>query len=388
MSEADAARCATGEDVPRTDPAAGTGEVRGFAADGYGAVREVFQRLLAEGRESGAGVSVWRQGREVVRLSGGWADARRQRPWCDDTLVQPYSLSKTFATLAALVAVREGALALDEPVATYWKEYGVRGKQDTTVRQVLTHRAGQPRFPAEATGLDLLDGTGLRAGLARAAPEYVPGTSLGEHALTYGHLIDGLLRAGAGTTLGEMFNDVVRPALGLDAWFGVPDHALERVADLEYGRPDWPRQLRAAPWLQIPAGALDTGRMNSRAWRQSVFGAVNLHTTATAMAGFFVTLTSQDGPLRTLLGPVLHAELLSPQVTGYDEVFGTRLTWTLGFIRDRGKIAKGGIGGSAAWWSLNHQHSCAYLTRRLDDHSRAAEIAAALNDDLAVVGED
>lgn len=363
-------------------------DVEGFAATGYEEVRRVFQELVDSGLETGAGVSVWREGREVVRLNAGWADAGRSRPWCGDTLVMPYSLSKTFVTLAALVAVRDGALALDEPIAGYWTEYGVRGKETTTLRQVLTHRAGQPRFPAEAASLDLLDDAGLRDALARSAPEHVPGTSLGEHALTYGHLIDGILRAATGTTLGTMFNDVVRPALDLDAWFGLPDHALPRVADLEYAHPDWPRQLHAAPWLGVPAGALDTERTNSRVWRQSVFGAVNLHTTATAMAEFFSHLTSQEGPVRQLLGPALHTELLTSQVTDHDEVFGTRITWTLGFVRDTGKIAKGGIGGSAAWWSLRHGHACAYLTRRLDDHSRAARIAAALGDDLTVVGED
>ncbi|GAA3356337.1 hypothetical protein GCM10017744_022520 [Streptomyces antimycoticus] len=60
----------------------------------------------------------------------------------------------------------------------------------------------------------------------------------------------GIPRASAGATLGEMFNDVVRPALGPDAWFGVPDEALDRVADLEYADPNWPRQLHAAPWLR------------------------------------------------------------------------------------------------------------------------------------------
>ncbi|BBJ45223.1 EstA family serine hydrolase [Streptomyces antimycoticus] len=362
--------------------------VEGFAEDGYDAVRQVFQRLVDSGLETGAGVSVWREGREVVRLNAGWVDAGRSRPWRGDTLVQPYSLSKSFVTLAALVAVRDGALGLDEPIARYWSEYGVRGKERTTLRHVLTHRAGQPRFGPEAAGLDLLDDSGLRASLAQAAPEYVPGTLLGEHALTYGHLVDGILRAGAGATLGEIFNDTVRPALNLDAWFGVPDHALNRVADLEYADVSWPQLLHAAPWLQIPAGALDTERANSRAWRQSVFGAVNLHTTATAMAAFFSRLTNEDGPVRELLGRRLHTEFLAPQVTDYDEVFGTEITWTLGFVRDKGKIAKGGIGGSVAWWSLRHHHACAYLTRRLDDHSRAAEIAAALGDDLTVVGED
>ncbi|TDC74313.1 serine hydrolase domain-containing protein, partial [Streptomyces hainanensis] len=333
-------------------------------------------------------VSVWRDGREVVRLGGGWADAGRRRPWSAETLVMPYSLSKTFVTLAALVAVRDGAVGLDEPVAGHWPEYGARGKDRTTLRQILVHRAGQPRFPAEAAGLDPLDDAGLRASLAAAAPEYPPGTGLGEHALTYGHLVDGVLRAATGATLGKVYDGVVRPALGLDAWFGVPEAEWGRVADLEFAHPDWPERLHAAPWLRIPAGPLDLALTNSAGWRRSVFGAVNLHTTATAMARFFAELTDEAGPVAGLLGPELHAELLASQVTGFDEVFGTRLTWTLGLVRDRGKIAKGGIGGSAAWWSLRHGHAAAYLTRRLDDHSRAAAVAAALGDDLRVVGED
>ncbi|WP_371582259.1 serine hydrolase [Streptomyces sp. NBC_01314] len=51
--------------------------------------------------ETRADVSVRKNGREVVRLTGGWADAGRTRPWRDDTLVVPYSLSKDFVTLAA-----------------------------------------------------------------------------------------------------------------------------------------------------------------------------------------------------------------------------------------------------------------------------------------------
>ncbi|CAM5714654.1 hypothetical protein [Streptomyces canus] len=62
-------------------------------------------------------------------------------------------------------------------------------------------------------------------------------------------------------------------------------------------------------------------------------------------------------------------------------------SWTPGLVRDKRKIAKGGIGGSAAWWSLRHGHACACLSRLLDDHARAARIAATLGDDLTVVGE-
>ncbi|WP_431873133.1 serine hydrolase domain-containing protein [Nocardiopsis eucommiae] len=359
--------------------------VDGYAEDGYERVHEVFQGLVDDGRETGAGLSVWREGREVVRLNGGWSDTARGRPWSDDTLVQTYSVSKPFAALAALAATGGGVLDLDTPVARHRKGYGVRGKERTTLRHVLTHRAGLPRFPRAAEALDPLDDAGLLDSLANAEPEYAPGAGMGEHALTYGHLIDGVLRAAAGTTLGAVFREVVGPALGLDAWFGVPEHALARVADVEYARPDWPRAQPAADWLAVPDGPLDPALVNSEAWRGSVFGAVSLHASATGLARFLDGITDEDGPLRALLGREAHEEYLAPQATGYDEVFGTELTWTLGFLRDDAKIAKGGIGGSAVWRSLRHGHSCAYLTRRLDDHSRAAAIAAALSDDLSVV---
>lgn len=357
-------------------------QVEGFVADGFEAVREMFQGFVDDGRETGAGLSIWRDGQEVVQLCGGWVDAERRQAWRGDTLVQPYSLSKPFAAFAALVAVKDGALSLDEPIATYWQSYGRHGKDQTTLRQVLSHQAGQPRFPD--TGLDLLDDVGLRESLAAAAPEYVPGTSLGEHSLTYGHLIDGVLRAGAGTSLGEVFNDVVRPALGLDAWFGVPAGELHRVAELEFASPDVPRLLPMRRWLETPAGVLDLARMNSTPWRQAVFGAVNLHVSASSVARFFADLNDSDGQARRLLGPELLAEFLAPQVRGHDEVFETTLTWTLGLIRDQVKIAKGGLGGSAAWWSLKHDHACAFLTRRLDDMSRVGQLAAAMDDDLRV----
>lgn len=357
--------------------------VEGFVAGGYEKVRETLQSFADDGRETGAGVSVWRDGGEVVRLHVGWADAERATPWREDTLVQPYSLSKPFAALSAMAAVADGLLSLDEPIAGTWPAYAANGKHRTTLRQVLSHQAGQPRFPAAAASLDLLDDAGLRDSLAAAAPEYEPGTSLGEHSLTYGHLIDGVLR-GAGTSLGEVFTEVVRPALDLDAWYGVPSGELHRVAELEYASPDVPRLLPMKPWVAVPAGILDVDRMNSTPWRQSVFGAVNLHATASAVARFFAVVNDPGGPVRRLLGEELHAEFLAPQVRRHDEVFGTTLTWTLGLIRDDVKIAKGGLGGSAAWWSLKHDHACAFLTRRLADMSRAGQLAAALDDDLSI----
>lgn len=136
-------------------------------------------------------------------------------------------------------AVRHSPLQAERlgPVGEYWKEYASHGKGDTTLRQILTHRAGLPAFPRSAKDVDLLDDDALRRSLESAPPEFAPGSGLAEHALTYGHLIDGALRAGTGRSLEQIYKEVVRPTLGIDAWFGVPENELHRVADVEHALP-------------------------------------------------------------------------------------------------------------------------------------------------------
>jgi CubicO group peptidase (beta-lactamase class C family) len=362
--------------------------VSGSAEEGYENVEKLLAQFVEEGLETGAGISIWSQGREVVNLNAGWSDAQRTRPWQPDTIVHTYSTSKPFAALAALTAVASGALSLDEPVATYWTEYGHAGKHRTTFRDILVHRAGQPAFPPAAASVDLVDEDALRRVLAQAAPETEPGTVVAEHALTYGHLIDGVLRAATGRSLGSWFNDVTRRALDMDAWFGVPATELSRVADLEHGLPGGAAQMlvEVCPTyersLALPRGAMDMDRINSTAFRQCTFGAINLHASARALAGFYSLVTDEQGPLRELLGEKLHTEFITTQVTAVDQTVQERVNWTLGMFRTDNFIGMGGLGGSAAYRSFTNDHAVGFVTRRLHDHARIGQIAWSLGDNL------
>lgn len=362
--------------------------VTGTAGAGYESVKNILETLVANGQETGAGLAIWKGDTEVVNLNAGWSDAHGTQPWREDTLVHTYSTSKPFAALAALTAVAQGELGLDEPVAKYWREYGQAGKDQTTLRQVLTHRAGQPAFPPSAESIDLIDGVALRKILAEAAPETPPGATVAEHALTYGHIIDGLLQAATGRPLGSWFNDVARPALGMDAWFGVPTTELPRVATLEHGLPGGAAQMlvEVCPTydrsLALPHGAMDMARINSRAFRQSTFAAINLHASARGLARFYSTVTDENGPLRELLGEELHTEFITTQVTAVDQTVQERVNWTLGMFRTDNFIGLGGLGGSAGYWSFTNNHAVAYVTRRLHDHGRIGQIARSLGDNL------
>lgn len=337
----------------------------------FGPVRERFGQLLADGREIGAGLAIWQDGQEVLSLAGGSRSAGGD-PWTPDTLVHTYSTGKPMAALAALLAVARGQLSLDDPIARVWPAYAVRGKGATTLRQVLSHTAGQPAFPNSARALDLLDKERLIQTLEGAAPQTEPGSTIAEHALTYGHLIDGALAAaGAGTTAG-LLHELAGPA-GWDLHFGVPASELGRVADLAFLSPDWPATVDN-PAVTNPEGSRDLTILNSTRWRRASFPAIGLHASASGLARFYWQLMRPDGPVARSIGPELLHEYTSVQAAGFDHYLDRDVAWTLGFQIDEGDLTMGGLGGSGAWYSPELGYSMAYVTRGLGDHERVTEL--------------
>jgi len=79
-------------------------------------VRDVFTAVLREQRGTGAAVAVWHDGRWIVDLWGGSANAEGTRPWQQDSIVQPYSVTKPFAAMCALLLIDRGTLDLDAPM--------------------------------------------------------------------------------------------------------------------------------------------------------------------------------------------------------------------------------------------------------------------------------
>jgi CubicO group peptidase (beta-lactamase class C family) len=81
-------------------------------------VRDALADVLAAQKGPGAAVAVWAEGSWVADLWGGEADASGRR-WQRDSLVQPYSVTKPFAAVSALVLAERGELDLDAPVQRY-----------------------------------------------------------------------------------------------------------------------------------------------------------------------------------------------------------------------------------------------------------------------------
>ncbi len=59
--------------------------IGGDVDDGYGKVADAFRANFAERGEIGAAVAVYRDGRKVVDLWGGYRDRATRAPWLRDT---------------------------------------------------------------------------------------------------------------------------------------------------------------------------------------------------------------------------------------------------------------------------------------------------------------
>ena len=346
----------------------------------WSSIGGVVQRSVDAGDEIGAGVSVWHGGEEVVSLAVGTRDASGA-PWRPDTLVHTYSVAKPFAALAALTAVADGAIGLDQPITDVWPEFGAHGKGATTLRHVLSHQSGVFAFPESAASIDPLDGEALVESLADAVPFHAPGEGVAEHALTYGHLLHGVVQRATEQGLADRFA-ALAAADGWDLHLSVPEADLPRVADLTYAQEGWTAGYLADPSSALtaslgrPVGPLDVDLLNSDHWRTGWFPAIGLHATASALARFYADLLDPEGPVARRLGPELLREYTSVQAVGHDLVLDREVSWTLGFQRDAVEIGMGGIGGSSAWASTAKGYACAYVTRGLATHDRVDAVWA------------
>ncbi len=220
--------------------------IEGSCDPSFHQVREAFERNFRERGEVGAAVCVTRDGRPVVDLWGGVADRTAARPWQRDTLGLVWSCTKGAVALCAHVLRHRGLLDLDAAVARYWPEFGQQGKDEVTVRLLLSHQAGLPalREPIKPGGL--FDWDYLTERLAAEPPFWPPGTRQGYHALTFGHLVGEVVRRAAGVPLAQFFRNEVAGPLGLDFHLGLAEEDEDRVAPTI--RPEM-----AAPGAEPPA---------------------------------------------------------------------------------------------------------------------------------------
>ena len=372
--------------------------VSGWCEPRFAAVREQFELNFSQRGETGAALCLTVGGTIVADLRGGWTDAAHRLPWSADTLVNVFSVGKGMLAACLARLVGQGLLAPDAPVARYWPQFGAAGKDEITVRQLLSHQAGLPAVRAALPAGSGLDWQLMTSALAAEEPWWPPGSGHGYHVNTFGYLGGELIRRITGLTPGEYLQRELAGPLGADVHIGLPPAEHYRVADFAWpiAQPDaagGPGELTGnvpgerAPGDRMPIHQMaltayfnppdfsGAGIVNTPAWRSAQMPSANMHATAAGIARIYAALAAGgalDGVRIVARGAL--AAAVEEQVYGRDLVLERPSRFGLGFQLThperpfgRGERCFGhfGAGGAVGFCDPDVELAFGYVTNQM-----------------------
>lgn len=250
-----------------------------FDPDKLAALRARLQAFVDSGELAGIVTLTSHRGEIVQAEAIGWRDIETHSPMRHDALFRIASMTKPITSVAALMLLEEGKIALDDPIERWVPELADRrvlrtadgplddtvpAERPITIEDLLTHRSGIAyaffsEGPLQAAYERALGDPALNSMTAEAWLEalgslplaYQPGTRF-----HYGHSSD-LLGFLIGRVEGKSFRDVlleriIGPLGMTDTDFWVPPDKRERIASL-YAYDDRAGQLAKVDWHKFDA---------------------------------------------------------------------------------------------------------------------------------------
>lgn len=281
-------------------------------------IAEMLAEPVAAGEMAGAVTLVWRDDRVLDTAAVGWADVEAKLPLARDSLFRIASMSKPVTSVAALMLLEEGRLALDEPIAHRAPEFGemrvlrdadgplddaVAAERPITFEDLLTHRAGVTygdfhSGPIKAAYAEALGGSidshltpeAWMASLAALPLVGQPGSGF-----YYGHstdLLGFLIARIEGAPLGEVLaRRIFRPLGMVDTGFVVPREKWGRRA----GMHGFDADGRLIKLAAVPGGAALPERPDAMTYEGGGAGLWSTVDDYLAFARLFVAAGEVDG---------------------------------------------------------------------------------------------
>jgi CubicO group peptidase (beta-lactamase class C family) len=309
-------------------------------------IEAALQTVVDSGQFAGAATLVWRDG-EAQTACVGWRDVEARLPVERGTIFRIASMTKPITSVAALMLVEEGRIALSDPIARYAPEFSDMrvlrspdcplsetdpAERPITFEDLLTHRAGLTygdfhRGPIaqayrEALGGDIDSDVAPDDWIARLAT--LPLIGQPGCAMHYGRSTDllGLLIARIeGAPLGVVLRRRVFNPLGMkDTSFLVPREKRDRRS-AAYGFDEEGRLAKRVTW----SGVVVSERPEDMAYESGGAGLWSTVDDYLNFARLFVGDGEVDGV--RLLYPETLARMVTNQLTDSQRANSGWLGW-------------------------------------------------------------
>jgi len=219
--------------------------IKGFCHEDFEPVKELFTSNFVNGDEKNAQLCVY-VGDELVIDLWGTKDESNAAGYGPDSLQVVYSCGKNVSALVVGMLVDKKLLSYDSKVEEYWPEFGILGKADITLADVLRHEGGLNFLEHKFDEIDF-SRENIKAGCVSNWLEMEPAhwdsnpdvSRRAYHAITRGWILNEIVRRVDpwGRTIGEiLYQEVMQEGM----FCGLPDSKSHLVA---------PQQAKSMLWL-------------------------------------------------------------------------------------------------------------------------------------------
>lgn len=199
----------------------------------FARIESFLDSLVADGRTPGAGLTIAVRGSPVLERYAG--TARVGMKASQETIWPVASISKLYTAAAIMRLIEQGRLTLGSRVSEVIPEFRGKGRNDITLRQLLTHTSGLPyesthheeRLASRATVETMIDE------VYAVDLDFAPGTR--QQYSDFAYALAGRMAARvAGCSFETLIRkEVLEPAGLHHTWFPAPDEVHNRVAHVE-----------------------------------------------------------------------------------------------------------------------------------------------------------
>ena len=285
--------------VTQFDPAGEAApEDAGLTPNAVHRIWKGVEALYRTGTQPAIAFALRRQGRLVLNRAIGHArgngpDDGPETPKLaatPDTPICLFSSSKAITAMLVHKLAEDGKLSLNDLVSRYVPEYAANGKGGTTLRHLLSHRAGIPTVPVRDPDPAILyDWDGAVRMLCAAKPVTTTGETQAYHAITAGYILGEVVQRVSGMSLRDYITEKFRKPLGLKYFnYGLDERHDEQVA---HNYSTGPRLVFPLSMIAKRALGIEFEKVapisNERGWLRAVIPAGNLYATAEECSRFY-----------------------------------------------------------------------------------------------------
>lgn len=357
-------------------------EIQGKCDQKFLEVKKMFESLHSSGREVGSSFAVYKDGKALIDIWGGYTDKQKNNLWNQNSLATVWSTTKGVAALTCAFAVEKGLLDYEEKVSHYWPEFGCNDKEDITVGMLLSHQAG---ICGSATDnvQDYYNQKIMSEELAAMSPIWKPGTASGYHSMTYGWLTSELIIRVTGKTLGTFYADEIGNPNNIDFFIGLPETEENRVVEMV---PFPKEENQSQVSIEINDAKKATARgpnlinlQNTRDWRAAEIPSANGQGCASGLAKLYSLVVTNDSELKVLNEETI-SKMTKDRITNRDLVLDVVTRWGAGFIINMHKVIYGpveksfghsGWGGSCAFGDPKNNLGISYVMNQMKNNFAA-----------------